>query len=103
MSKAKERALEVFPIDVKATQLFGTYDVNLDEREAFRKGYEQAEKDIFAIVKEYLEKGLRCMDQSYEDESQIYTFWDGFHNCAESILRELDEEKPSNIKNVDGV
>lgn len=46
MSKAEERALEAYPIDIKATQLFGTCDVNLDEREAFREGYQQAEKDL---------------------------------------------------------
>lgn len=54
----------------------------------YGKGYEQAEKDILAIVKQYIEKGERCMDG--DGESQIYAFWDGFHNCAENILRELE-------------
>ena len=57
----------------------------------YKEGYEQAEKDIIAIVKEYLEKGLRCMELS--DKFQMHTFWDGFHNCAENILRELEDEK----------
>lgn len=57
----------------------------------FTEGYVQAEKDFIALVKQYLEKGERCMEQ--EGESQIYAFWDGFHNCAENILRELEEEQ----------
>ena len=59
-------------------------------RRGFVKGYEQAQKDFIALVKQYLEKGERCMEQ--EGESQIYAFWDGFYNCAENILRELEEE-----------
>lgn len=56
----------------------------------YKEGYEQSEKDIIALVKQYLEKGERCMEQ--EGESQIYAFWDGFHNCAENILRELEKK-----------
>lgn len=58
--------------------------------ETFLAGYEQAEKDFMALVKQYIEKGERCMEQ--EGESQTYAFWDGFHNCAENILRELEEK-----------
>jgi hypothetical protein len=71
-------------------------DAREDYKEGFKAGakyfYEQAEKDLLAIVKEYMEKGERCMQQSYEDREQgEYTFWDGFHNCAENILRELEK------------
>lgn len=55
----------------------------------YKEGYEQAEKDIIAIVKEYVEKGFRCMEQS--DKFQMHTFWDGFHNCAENILKEMED------------
>ena len=86
MSKAEERALEAYPHYTAE---------NITEvtiaRHFFAKGYEQAEKDFLAIVKEYLEKGLRCMEQ--EGESKIHTFWDGFHNCAENILREMEDKK----------
>ena len=58
--------------------------------ELFVVGYMQAEKDFIALVKQYIKKGERCMEQ--EGESQIYAFWDGFHNCAENILRELEKE-----------
>ena len=46
MSKAEERALEAYPRYIQATHLYGTYDLNKTEREGFRKGYEQAEKDL---------------------------------------------------------
>ena len=59
----------------------------------FIEGYEQAEKDFIDLVKQYIERGERCMEQ--EGESQIYAFWDGFHNCAENILRELEVEHES--------
>lgn len=86
MSRAEERALKYYPDDT------GTLEgVKHILRVGFVKGYELAEKDIRAIVKEYLEKGLLCMEQ--DGESQIHTFWDGFHNCAENILRELEDEK----------
>lgn len=49
--------------------------------------------DIKEIVKQYIEKGIRCREQSAEnDEQGEYTFWDGFTNCAESILRELETD-----------
>ena len=33
------------------------------------------------------------MNQSIEQgDGEVYIFWDGFHNCAENILRELEEE-----------
>ena len=84
MSKAEEKALEAYPAER------GHLHDRPFQREGFVNGYEQAEKNIIAIVKQYLEKGERCMEQ--EGESQIYAFWDGFHNCAENILRELKEK-----------
>ena len=65
-------------------------DANETTRNVFKLGYEQAEKDFIALVKQYIEKGERCIEQ--EEESQIHAFWNGFHNCAENILRELEEE-----------
>ena len=46
MSKAEERALEAYPINIQATQLYGDWDINKTERNGFAKGYEQAEKDL---------------------------------------------------------
>lgn len=95
MNKAEQKALEAYPKVENGkiwTSTFGVIEVDkyAPERKAFQKGYEQAEKDFLAIVKQYIEKGERCMEQ--EGESQIYAFWDGFHNCAENILRELEKE-----------
>lgn len=86
VKRAEERALGAYPHYTAENITEVT-----NARHFFAKGYEQAEKDIIAIVKEYLEKGLRCMEQS--DKSQIHIFWDGFHNCAENILRELEDEE----------
>ena len=47
--------------------------------------------DIKEIVKQYLEKGERCREQSAEHNEQgAFNFWDGFVSCAENILQELE-------------
>ena len=74
MSKAEERALEAYPIDIKATQLFGTCDVNLDEREAFREGYQQAEKDLAPLI---------------EVATIVYEAWNG--GTMDDVRRGMDE------------
>ena len=49
-------------------------------------------KEVIRIIKEYIDKGERCMEQSGEQkDDKTYTFWDGFHNCAEGILREIKD------------
>lgn len=103
ISRAEERALERFPEQMTplvyqdVIDAFGgktEVDFNLLPRGYFQLGYETAEKDVIALIKQYLEKGERCMKQSIDDgEGDIYTFWDGFHNCAENILRELEEDQ----------
>ena len=82
---AEEMALETYPRDEN-------HELNYrraNYRIAYERGYKQAKKDTIAIIKDYVEKGVRCMEQS--DKFQMHTFWDGFHNCAENILRELEE------------
>ncbi len=55
MSKrSKDAAMKACPIDIQATLLFGTYDVNSSDREAFCKGYEQAEKDTIERAVDWL-------------------------------------------------
>lgn len=61
MSKAEERALEAFPEDI---QLFAEsqeepgkwlpVDENAQLRYGYKRGYEQAEKDILAIIESRL-------------------------------------------------
>ena len=49
---------------------------------------------IINIIQEYIDKGERCMEQSDEQkDDKTYTFWDGFHNCAENILEEIKDIK----------
>ncbi len=64
--------------------------------------YDLRAAQIKEVAQELVDKGDRCMDQS-EDNQDAYNWWDGFHNCAEGILRELkddfeDEEKVERIK-----
>ena len=63
---------------------------SFSSNKGYGQGYEEAVQDIIVIVKEYLEKGKRCIEDA--SESQTCSFWDGFLNCAENILRELEEE-----------
>jgi len=44
MSKAEERALEVFPLKIDGDSR-GSYDLNVVKRIIYQQGYEQAEKD----------------------------------------------------------
>ena len=68
-------------------------DGNKLHRKIFQQGYSQAIKDLATIVQQFADKGDRCMDQSATDDDQGgYTFWDGFHDCAINILRELKDE-----------
>lgn len=53
-----------------------------------------SKEEVIKIIKEYIDKGERCMNQSNDDNEQdSYIFWDGFHNCAENILREIKDIK----------
>lgn len=48
------------------------------------------------IVKYYFDHGDKCMEQSNDAKDQGgYTFWDGFNNCAECILRDLEDSSNS--------
>lgn len=68
----------------------------------------QLEAAYLQTIKEFIEKGKRCEQQAVEDNDQEnYIFWGGFRNCAENILREVEEsaeeikgnleEIPSNV------
>jgi len=97
MSKAEEAAMKAYPVKEEwvGNQYGYLADVNATARKKYQEGYEQAEKDVIAMVKKYLEMGHRCMEQSlkYDDESSYTIFWDGFHSCAENILRELENKE----------
>lgn len=61
MSKAEERALEAYPVDVQlyaeSQEVPGKWlpvDENYLQRIGYQRGYEQAEKDIIAIIESRL-------------------------------------------------
>ena len=65
-------------------------------QECFKAGAELMIEKFMAILKEYREKGIRCMLQSEEhNEPDYQKFWDGFQNCAQNIKRELEVEHES--------
>ena len=65
-------------------------------QECFKAGAECMIGKFMAILKEYREKGIRCMLQSEEhNEPDYQKFWDGFQNCAQNIKRELEVEHES--------
>ena len=62
-----------------------------------KKFYELGRTQIKEAVQESIDKGERCMDQSEGDQGS-YSWWDGFHNCAQGIMRELEEDEGEDRK-----
>lgn len=59
MSKAEERALEAYPVYEDFYRRDGVarsvpLDINMEKRYYYQRGYEQAEKDILALVESRL-------------------------------------------------
>ena len=53
-----------------------------------------SKEDFIKIIQQYVDKGDLCMNECTDDDNPgTYAFWDGFHNCALNILRELKEDK----------
>lgn len=48
---------------------------------------------IKAIIKQYADKGERLLEEAYENGEHASTtgYWDGFGDCANLLLRELDD------------
>ena len=64
-----------------------------DLRLAIKYGMSLQKKLMKKTIAQYVEKGINCMNKSGKaGETGNYTFWDGFNNCAENILRELKDE-----------
>lgn len=90
MSRAEEAANKAYPSDrmiigFYSTGCLMTKDFSDEKRLGFIEGYEQAEKFFISKLEEYMAKGEKCMD-----DGSNYAFWDGFHNCATNLLRELE-------------
>lgn len=55
---------------------------------------ELAREEFKKIVKKYEAQGNRCKAQSLDNnETDNSYFWDGFTNCAENILRDLQRKE----------
>ena len=55
---------------------------------------ELAREEMKEIVKKYEAQGNRCKVQSLDNnETDNSYFWDGFENCAENILRDLQRKE----------
>ena len=55
---------------------------------------ELAREEFKKIVKKYEAQGNRCKAQSIDNnETDNSYFWDGFENCAENILRDLQKKE----------
>ena len=79
MSKAEERALEVYPKIIKRYRKLGDtkentgseYDENLEQRTIYIKGYHQAEKDLdISWIKEV--SGVQEMSRAKEEALKAY-------------------------------
>lgn len=83
--------------------------IELLDKEIEKERQKRAEEPaIVKTIKELFSKAERGMQQAEEDQDQgSYIFWDGYHTCAEGILREVEEptegikgnleEIPSNV------
>lgn len=58
-------------------------------------------EQIKAIIKQYADKGERLYNESCEtkEDSQTIGYWDGYRDCANLLLRELDDiqEEPTSV------
>lgn len=62
-------------------------------------------EQIKAIIKQYADKGERLLEEAYGngDHASTTGFWEGFKNCAENLLRELEDmqEEPELVDDGD--
>ena len=83
MSKAEERALEVFPLNIDGDSR-GSYDLNVVKRIIYQQGYEQAEKDLELTYDDICE-----IMEIREDVLEM----DSYENLYEEILKRFKEKK----------
>lgn len=59
MTRAEEAALKAYPQKEKMNKKgTGIYDPNFQRRDAYQKGYEQAEKDTITRIREYVKQWM---------------------------------------------
>lgn len=83
MTRAEERALEVYPIQMEYCP---ERDLNEDARAFFQEGYEQAEKDILSKITPEHIAGLKWIGNA-GISSQPYPY----HKYCKDLLKILEE------------
>ena len=56
-------------------------------------------EQIKSVIKQYADKGGRLfLEASESNESDAESYWDGYKDCADGLLRELEDvqEVPTN-------
>ena len=50
-------------------------------------------EQILAIIKQYADKGERLLEDAYKNDECASTtgYWDGYKDCADGLLRELED------------
>ena len=58
---------------------------------------------IKAIIKQYADKGERLLEEAYENGEHASTtgYWDGYGDCANLLLRELDDMQEEPVSEID--
>lgn len=84
MSKAEERALEKFPILFSERMGYDKINLQQERRNAYEKGYHQAEKDLELTYDDICE-----IMEIREDVLEM----DSYENLYEEILKRFKERK----------
>lgn len=55
-----------------------------------KEGRRLQKQEIKKLLNQYEKKSFEMMEQSAEHhETEIYQFWDGFHNAIENVTRDI--------------
>ena len=90
MSKAEERALEAFPLNIDGDSR-GSYDLNVVKRIIYQQGYEQAEKDL-ELTWEDISK-IISIDQQVCGVRGIANYTYNHQQAMEEVLKQFKERK----------
>lgn len=93
MSKAEEKALNVYPIKIAERE---GYDENLRERKGFVKGYHQAEKDL-ELTWEDMMLIHKCIKDAMNKYLYAFQTMEGQQKVYEDVLRRFKEKKGKGV------
>ena len=86
-SRLDSHGWEVTPVSREDMELIGAVlkDCKL--------GQQSLKQRVSEIVRQYADKGYALYQESCadpDDSKEIECYWDGFHDCAEALVREID-------------